>query len=315
MKGVLRGGASCVKGVSVMNVRECFGLKEVSWGKEVNRCVCIKSECQGREVRTLLDTGCPVNLVFKNAVEKMTGLVKESMYGSYVKGLGELPTSVEGKFVESIKIAGMNMEEDVFYVIDRVSEKYDLLLGYKFMKKNRMSVDPEHDMVEVRRGKNARNQLYVRKDGSVRVRMLYGVEIFALEDVKLPRDDGSVVSVKIGWQGGLGIGEEAKLEKLMIDGSVATYKISRLAHVFDGILDMNDPRVCLQVCAKPGRKRWRGVNAGDKLGELYTVVDVDDDRYITQYSVMSGELRTQEWEFERLKEQVRLNEHLIDTVE
>ena len=28
MKGVLRGGAPCVKEVNVMNVRECFGLKE-----------------------------------------------------------------------------------------------------------------------------------------------------------------------------------------------------------------------------------------------------------------------------------------------
>ena len=87
-----------------------------------------------------------------------------------------------------------------FYVIDRDSEKHDMLLGYRFMKENRMSVDPEHDMIEVRRG-NARNQLYVRKDGSVRVRMLYGVEVFAMEDVRIPKENNSVVSVKVGCQG------------------------------------------------------------------------------------------------------------------
>ena len=72
-----------------MNVRECFGLEEVSLGKEVNRCVCIKSECQGVEMKTLLDSGCPVNLVFKNAFERMTGVEKECVYGRYMKGLEE----------------------------------------------------------------------------------------------------------------------------------------------------------------------------------------------------------------------------------
>ena len=296
-----------------MNVRECFGLEEVSLGKEVNRCVCIKSECQGVEMKTLLDSGCPVNLVFKNAFERMTGVEKECVYGRYMKGLGEIPASVVAKFSESISIAGMLLEDDVFYVVDRVNEKYDMLLGYKCMKKNRMSVDPEHDMVEIRRGKNARNQLYVRKDGSVKVRILYGIEIFATEDVKLPRNSKEVVSVKVGWQGGLGLGERMENESFMIDGSKATYKIRRLAHVFDGILNMEDPRVCLQVCAKPERKRWRGVNAGDKLGEMCTIVDMDDEKYRKNYSVMSGNIKTHEWEYERLKEKVKLSERLNDT--
>ena len=300
-----------MKGVSVMNVRECFGLEEVSLGREVNRCVCIKSECYGLQMQTLLDSGCPVNLVFRNTFERMSGVVKESVNGRYIKGLGEQPVSVIAKFTESIRIAGMCMAEDVFYVIDRVNEKYDMLLGLRFMNRNRMSVDAEHDMVEVRRGKNARNQLYVRKDGSVKVRMLYGVEIFATENVKLPRDDNSIVSVKVGWQGGLGIGScGIQGEKFIVDGSQATYKIRRLAHVFDGILDMNDPRVCLQVCAKPERKRWRGVNAGDKLGEMSTVVDVRDERYMTEFGVMSGVWKKQEWEFDELKGKVKLSDHL-----
>ena len=114
MKGVLRGGASSMKGVSVLHVRESVGLKEVSLGREVTRCICVKSECQGVEVKALLDSGCPVNIVFRNAFEKMSGSTNESMYGQYVKGLGELPVSVIGKFKESIMIAGMRMQEDVF---------------------------------------------------------------------------------------------------------------------------------------------------------------------------------------------------------
>ena len=314
MKGVPRGGASIssVKGVSVMNVRESFGLEEVCMGREVNRCVCVKSECQGVEVKTLLDSGCPVNLVFKNAFEKMPGITKENVANSYIKGLGATPVTVIAKFKTSITIAGMRMEEDVFYIIDRVSEKHDLLLGYKFMNKNRMILDPQHEMIEIRRGENARNQLYVSKDGSVKVRMLYGIGIFATENVRLPRENFSIISVKVGWQGGFGVGEGRQNEIFMMDGSTATYKVRRLAHVFDGILDMDDPRVCLQVWANPGRKRWRGVNVGDKLGEMYTVVDVDDERYMKGFSVMSGCLRQNEWEFERLKEEVKLGDHLSE---
>ena len=312
MKGVLRGRAPCMKEVNVMNVRECFGLKEVSLGREATRCVCIESECQGIEVKALLDTGCPVNVVFKNAFEKMSGVKKESVCGAHIKGLGELPALVIAQFTTSVKIAGMYMEEDIFYVIDRVSEKHDILVGHKFMKRNKISVDAEHDMVEVRRGVNARSQLYVRKDGSVRMRMLYGVEIFAMEDVQLPRNNDSIVSVKVGWQGGLGVGMNGQNERFLVDGSYASYKVRRMAYVFDGLLNMEDPRVCLQVCAKPDKKRWRSVKAGDKLGEMCTVVDVDDERYVTNYSVMSGELRKQAWEYGKLKEQVKLSDHLSD---
>ena len=49
----------------------------------MNRCVCIKSECQRVEMNTLLDSGCPVNLVFKNAFERMSGVEKECAWAVY----------------------------------------------------------------------------------------------------------------------------------------------------------------------------------------------------------------------------------------
>ena len=117
------------------------------------------------------------------------------------------------------------------------------MLGFKFLKMNGFVICPEKEMVEVRVGKNERCQLYLEANGDVRAKVLRGIDVFAVEDVKLPRDTKSVVSVKVGWRANLGIGKNVLNDLYMVDGSEAGYQVKRVAHVFDGMLDMNDPRV------------------------------------------------------------------------
>ena len=293
-----------------MNVRGGFTSCDVFVGKRVNRCISMKIECRGVEVRAMIDTGCRVNVVYQNVFERMAGKGEHQSICGSLNGLGDFSTPAVAKFSESVVIAGMRMEEDEFYVVDSKNEKYDVLLGYKFLKKNGVVVHPEHEMIEVRLGKNASSKVYVEDDGSVRAKVLEGIDIYALEDVKLPRDDKSVTSVKVGWRANLGIGMNLLNDAYMVDGSKADYKVKRVAHVFDGVLDMNDPKVCLQVCGDVKKKRWRGIVAGDRLGVMNTIVNMTDDRYVSGYHVMAGELQKSEWEYEKLIERIKLDESL-----
>ena len=55
-----------------------------------------------------------------------------------------------GKFRECIEIGGMKMDESDFYVLQGTSDKYGLLLGYKFLKESIMIIHPENEMMERR---------------------------------------------------------------------------------------------------------------------------------------------------------------------
>ena len=312
MKRVQWCESSCVKGVEVMLVRDGFASKDVILGKRESKCLSVKMKCRGVEVRALIDTGCRVNVVFKNAYARMAEVSEEDKFSGSLKGIGKLSIPIFAKFDESVVMAGMRMKDDDFYVIDSINEKYDVLLGFKFLKMNGFVICPEKEMVEVRVGKNERCQLYLEANGDVRAKVLRGIDVFAVEDVKLPRDTKSVVSVKVGWRANLGIGENVLNDLYMVDGSEAGYQVKRVAHVFDGMLDMNDPRVCLQVCTDVKKKRWRGIVAGDRLGVMSTVVNLEDDRYVSRYHVMSGQIQSGDWEYERLVERVKLNESLTE---
>ena len=70
--------------------------------------------------------------------------------------------------------------------------------------------------------------------------------------------------MKVWWRLNAGIGVDDIDDMFLLDCSKAGYRLRRVTHVFDGIMDMSDPRVCLQVCGNVQKKKWRGVNVGDK---------------------------------------------------
>ena len=188
MKRVERGEPSGVKGINVLNVREGFVCEDVCLGM-VNKGISVMVECGDVMLKALVDTGCGPNVIFKNAYEKMRGMnvgEKQNKCKGKLKGIGELEMPIIAKVEEELVIGGIRMEEDEFYVIEGVNKKYDVLLGYKFLKKNRMVIHPEKDMLEVRMGKETSVKLYVEENGKVDVKMVSGVDVFAVENVRLP---------------------------------------------------------------------------------------------------------------------------------
>src|SRR5678816_4849061 len=93
------------------------------------------------------------------------------------------------KFRESVKIGGISMEEGEFYVIDSKNEKYDLLLGYKFLSMNGMIIHPDRMMIEKKVNKDGKCQMYVNKVGDVKVKLVKGVEAVSYTHLTLPTSD------------------------------------------------------------------------------------------------------------------------------
>ena len=50
-----------------------------------------------------------------------------------------------------------------------------------------------------------------------------------------------------------------------------------MAHVFNGIIDKENPGVCVQVKPEVAKRKVRGMKVGDKLGRVYSVVDFYKD--------------------------------------
>ena len=71
-----------------------------------------------------------------------------------------------------------------------------------------------------------------------------------------------------------------------------------MAEVYDGILNEENPMVCVQVRPDIQKEKIRRVQVGDVLGRLYSVVDDRKDLDGNMVTVVSGD--RDEWKFERM---------------
>ena len=168
----------------MLNVCEGFVCNDICFGKDMKKGLNIVIECNGINLKALVDTGCGPNVMFRNAYDRMVNKNDEIECKGMLKGIGELELPIIARLRDKVKIAGICMEEDDFYVVDGRNEKYDVLLGCQFLKRNRMVIHPEKEMLEVRMGSETSVKLYLEDDGRVNARMVSGVEVYAVENVE-----------------------------------------------------------------------------------------------------------------------------------
>ena len=280
------------------HVKDGFTNVNVKFGG-LNECLSVKILCGGIEVRALIDTGCMVNVVYKEVYDKMRFCEGQSeVINGELRGIGNMAVPIVARFGECVEIGGIRMNESDFYVLDGKSDKYDVLLGYKFLKENGIIVHPEKMMIERKVGKEGKCQLYLSDSGGVECKLVKGVDVLAIRDVKLCR--GETVSVEVGWRANTGVNVDDD-KMFLVDGQNARYRVKRVAYVFDGVLDMNNPKVCVQVRPDIKKGKIRGIHAGDVLGSLYSVVDVDCE---------SGGRAMNDWKYDDLIEMVKLKAEL-----
>lgn len=73
-----------------------------------------------------------------------------------------------------------------------------------------------------------------------------------------------------------------------------------MGHVFDGLVDRRDPKVCVKKCVKEQKKNVRDIHIGDKLTIMHTVKCVDGVEVMAR---MQGQ--NYNWQSEYLTENVK----------
>ncbi|XP_064083880.1 uncharacterized protein LOC135199652 [Macrobrachium nipponense] len=99
---------------------------------------------------------------------------------------------VVGMICEKIEIDRVVMDESDFCVVEGTNDKYDMLLGYKFLKRCMVVVHLSTNMIELRTKGNVHGELYLDKDGKVDSKLWKGGPLVAKERVKVPREVGEV---------------------------------------------------------------------------------------------------------------------------
>ena len=77
------------------------------------------------------------------------------------------------------------------------NDKYDVSLGYQFLKENDIITHPESMMLEQKVGEEGKCQLHLSKSGNVEYKLVKRVDVLAVRDVKLVR--GEIVNVEVRW--------------------------------------------------------------------------------------------------------------------
>ena len=110
-------------------------------------------------------------------------------------------------------------------------------------------------------------EFYLGNNGKVTYRTLYRIDEIARKNVKL--ENGGRVMVKVGWGGS----ELRSKWMLYMNGMSSSYKLRRVVEVYDGISDENNRMVCVQTKPNIHTIKVRGVQIGDILGKVYSIVE------------------------------------------
>ena len=93
-------------------------------------------------------------------------------------------------------------------------------------------------------------------------RRLYGIAVIVKENVKLKKGEPTMVKVNCK-----GKGVKANC-MLYMNGISESYRLKRVAEVFNGIFNEENPMVCVHVRLDIQKERIRGVEVGDVVGRL-----------------------------------------------
>lgn len=204
----------------------------------------VKVNCGANDFMGLIDTGCYPNLICMDAFERMS---LEDMEGSMftrcdgeIKGVGNLSVAIVGMIKMKVIMEGIEMGECEYHIMNRKSEKYEIILGYNFLSKNRLIIHPAQMMIEKKGENDSAWQMYLGRKEKVSKCFLKGCEVRAAESVKLSKEHP--VSVKIEYDFAEVPFNNCQ-RMLYLDGERCHYKVKRVACVYNEVIDITNPFV------------------------------------------------------------------------
>jgi len=240
-------------------------------------------------LKALIDTGASDSLMKECVVTKL-GLSIDSSMPMKIKGLGSGMITTTGCVVTDVELLNKKIENMKFDVVQTKYHKFDIILGEKFLRENRLIINMKNRCISVINDDSSKSDFYVDKNG-LKHAMHEQVPVYAGEEVVL-HQEGRVINVNFAIKK-YKLSEEDK-RLVYFQSCVGKSEIIGM----DGILDGNQEEKMVLLSPKIGsNKRQTKVKKGDLIGYVNTVLEVD-----------SGDDKEEKWSVEELRNKINIGE-------
>jgi len=241
----------------------------------------------GKKYRALIDTGASENLMKEETVEALNLDIDDTKVIT-IKGLGDNKFCTKGVVKTDFSLFNYNFNNAKFNVLETKDEKYDIILGEKFLKENKFSINITRRKISLANADGSRSDFYLRDDSNLQTVIHENIPVFASEDLSLNRE---IKPISVNFAVG-SFDVEKELKKLYYHNGKNKDCVKGIEGVLSGQQKEN-----YVLMKNEGVKKTR-VKTGDLVGYVSTMVELDDDE----------EENEESWTLEEMKQYVNVGE-------
>ena len=268
----------------------------------MHECMTVQINTSNNQFKALLDTGINMNVLCQDIYRQLLqdDILDQENCNFSIKGISDKPVQLIKKIYMKTYMYGLDLGINEFYVLDKETDNHDIILGLQFMKDNNIVLHPHRQSIEQKFSNEHRREVFLEVQGQQIKKIYRGEEILAAEDVTLKTNEPTLV--KVTWRR-----KDVQLDKeniMFIDGESAHLKIRRSAHVFDGVLDTNKMKICVQPKIGIDYRNHR-IHKGDTLAKAYSILEV-------KVANLENE-NTHKWKKQKMNEELDFGKNLTPT--
>ena len=245
----------------------------------------IQIEINGQMVKALIDTGAQNNMI-QDPVRKAANLQLDSQGTISMKGLGNGTVQSLGKVISPVSIHKIEFKAAEFLVIGSEIIEYPVVLGRKFLKDNKISVNMSANILSKRNSDNSRTHFHFSEKNGAPVRVIQeGVKVYLSQTVEV---DSSPSLVPIEFKVFM---HNETSDKLLFEPACKNSKVEGAS----GILDGNVSNGSVLLKTKIGEEPKQKLKKGSVVGTVCTMIELDEP-----------DSKDDAWDIKDLKDKVSL---------
>ena len=152
------------------------------------------------EFQALLDSGMTMNVMCLDIYKRIkeAGNIRDETTCNYtLKGISNVPVHVIKKIKIDLVMYGCNIGSTEFLVLQKDTDKYDLILGLNFLKEKKIILHPHLNAVEWQFPLGNSQTVFLENEGLVLKKIHRGEPLIAENDVML---GDSPTLIKVRWK-------------------------------------------------------------------------------------------------------------------
>jgi len=222
-------------------------------------------EINGRKYKALIDTGASENLMKEETVRKLNLDIDDSKLIT-IKGLGDNKFSTKGTVKTDFSLFNYRFKDSMFNVLETRDDKYDIILGENFLKKNGFIINVNRRQIALSNKDGSRTNFYLKDDNELQTVIHERIPVYASEEVSLAKE---VKPICVNFA--LSKFDVEKERKMLYYYGENKDGVEGL----EGVLSEEQEENYVLLNSK-GVKKSK-VKAGDLVGYVSTVVELDEE--------------------------------------